>query len=99
MIRRILGEDITLNLTCSTNLPWIYADAGMIEQILMNLVVNSRDAMPKGGQLIITTDVVDIDEGYVLEDPVARVGQFVRLAVSDTGSGIAPAHLPHIFEP
>jgi CheY-like chemotaxis protein len=71
----------------------------MMEQVLVNLVVNARDAMPQGGQVLIVTETVSLDEDYVTASPEARVGEFVVLSVSDSGTGIAPQHLPHIFEP
>lgn len=99
MLRRILGEDITLEVQSSSSLPLIHADAGMIEQVILNLAVNSRDAMPKGGRLTIQTSALNVDEEYVRRIPEASVGPAVCLRVSDTGCGISPANLPHIFEP
>jgi CheY-like chemotaxis protein len=77
----------------------VLADAGMLEQVLLNLAVNSRDAMPRGGQLIVNTTVVRIADGDLGQNPDAYPGEFVCWSVSDTGTGIAPQHLPHIFEP
>jgi PAS domain S-box-containing protein len=99
MLRRLLGEDVQLILNSAPRLPLIHADAGMMDQILVNLAVNSRDAMPRGGRLIIATSARVIDEDYVRLNPEARTGEFVCLAVSDTGHGIAPEHLSRIFEP
>ena len=99
MLRRILGEDIALKVENSSSLPSIYADRGMMEQILLNLSVNSRDAMPRGGELVIATSAVRIDENYTRQNPDASAGEFICLTVSDTGSGIAPENLSHIFEP
>lgn len=99
MLQRILGEDITLRSEYAPNLPLICADAGMIEQVLLNLAVNSRDAMPKGGRLDIATAAETITEAHLLRNPEARPGLFVCLRVSDAGCGIPPEHLPHIFEP
>jgi CheY-like chemotaxis protein len=70
-----------------------------MEQILMNLSVNARDAMPKGGRLYVTTALVTIDETYAAQMPEAAAGDYVCLTVKDTGKGIAPEVLPHIFEP
>jgi two-component system, cell cycle sensor histidine kinase and response regulator CckA len=99
MLRRILGEDIKLQFEGATELPMVYADQGMVGQILMNLSVNSRDAMPKGGQLTIATAVVEIDRAYMEKNPEAHSGKFVRLSVSDTGCGIPPENVSHVFEP
>jgi two-component system cell cycle sensor histidine kinase/response regulator CckA len=77
----------------------VHADAGMLEQILLNLAVNSRDAMPAGGRLVIETAVTAFDELAVKQNPNARLGKFACLSVSDTGSGIPPEVLPRIFEP
>jgi PAS domain S-box-containing protein len=99
MLRRILGEDITLDLKSSAGLPAVNADPGMMEQVLLNLGVNARDAMPRGGELTIRTSVEDVTAEAARQTPDAASGRFVCLSVSDTGSGIAPDHLPHIFEP
>jgi PAS domain S-box-containing protein len=99
MLGRILGEDIELQFNYSPNLPLVHADVGMMEQVLLNLAVNSRDAMPEGGQLSIRISVVDLAKDDPKEHPEGRPGKFVCLSVSDTGSGIKPEVLPHIFEP
>jgi PAS domain S-box-containing protein len=99
MLRRILGEDVALHVDSSPGLPSIKADLGMIEQILLNLSVNSRDAMPRGGRLHIATADVNIDAAVVRQNPEASPGRFVRLSFSDTGCGIAPENLSRIFEP
>jgi nitrogen-specific signal transduction histidine kinase/ActR/RegA family two-component response regulator len=99
MLRRILGEDVTLQVDFSPGLPSIKADLGMIEQVLLNLAVNSRDAMPRGGRLRVRTSAVDIDPATALQNPEAAPGRYVCLSFSDTGCGIAPEHLGRIFEP
>jgi PAS domain S-box-containing protein len=99
MLRRLLGEDITLHVSYTPCLPLVHADLGMMEQILMNLSVNSRDAMPKGGRLFINTSVFTADSAYSEEVPEALPGEYVCLTVKDTGVGIPPEVLPHIFEP
>lgn len=99
MLGRILGEDISIQIDYANRLPSVRADAGMMEQVLLNLAVNARDAMPKGGELIVTTSHVEVDETQTTRNPEAKVGQYVRLSVSDTGSGIDPAILKRIFEP
>ncbi len=99
MLKRIIGEDIQLQCGYAARLPLVRADAAMLEQVLVNLVVNARDAMTKGGQLLVTTERVALDAAYAKFHPEARPGQFVTLKVTDTGAGITPEHLPHIFEP
>ncbi len=99
MLRRLLGEDITLQVNYGPALPLVHADPGMMEQILLNLSVNSRDAMPKGGSLLINTSSVTFDAAHAQQIPNAAPGEYVCLTVKDTGTGIPPKHLPHIFEP
>jgi len=99
LLQRILGEDVSLASNYAAGLPAILADTGMIEQILLNLAVNSRDAMPHGGQLIITTGTEILAPKPAGQNSGAPAGLCVRLTVTDTGSGIAPENLPHIFEP
>ncbi len=77
----------------------IQADPGMMDQVLLNLVVNARDAMPGGGQIIIETTAAEFDEVTAAQSPQARAGSFVCLSVSDAGCGIPPEILPRIFEP
>jgi len=97
MLNRILGEDIDVEFHYTPQPAYVRADPGMIEQVVLNLVVNARDAMPFGGHLSIETALVDgaPEPG----GPVRPTGSWVCLRVTDTGSGIAPEHLPHIFEP
>ncbi|HTA29068.1 MAG TPA: ATP-binding protein, partial [Candidatus Cybelea sp.] len=99
MLRRILGEDVALQVDFSPGLPSITADLGMIEQVLLNLAVNSRDAMPRGGQLTVKTSTVAIDPAAAQYNPEAAPGRFVCLTFSDTGCGIASENLGRIFEP
>jgi len=99
MLRRTLGEDIELQFKFAMEPLFIHADAGMMDQVLMNLAVNGRDAMPKGGRLIVETSTVEFDESVRGQSAHARPGSFVCLSVSDTGSGIPPEILPRIFEP
>jgi len=99
MLSRILGENIAMQLKLAALPMFIQADAGMIDQVLMNLAVNARDAMPNGGQLIIETSGVEFDEFAAAQSPQMQVGSFVRLSVSDTGCGIPPENLQKVFEP
>ncbi|MBI4324897.1 MAG: PAS domain S-box protein [Chloroflexi bacterium] len=99
MLRRIIGEDIALEVNFAPHLPPILADVGMMEQVLLNLAVNARDAMPQGGRLIITTESTLADATLIRRQPAATAGDVVRLTVRDTGSGIGPEVLPRIFEP
>ncbi|HXH06610.1 MAG TPA: PAS domain S-box protein, partial [Vicinamibacterales bacterium] len=100
MLDRLVGEPIALRLACEPNLPAVDADPGMIEQVLMNLVVNARDAMPAGGRIEIATRAVSLDAAAARRrHPEARPGRFVCLSVADTGCGIPPEALEKIFEP
>jgi PAS domain S-box-containing protein len=99
MLDRILGEDIVLEARTSETAAAVEADAGMMEQVIMNLSVNARDAMPRGGFLRIATERVEITEGYTRLRPDARPGSFIRLSVQDTGEGISEQNLLRIFEP
>ena len=99
MLRRLLGETITLEFVPQPSPPMIEADAGTMEQLLMNLSVNARDAMPEGGRLTISTESVAISAEAAGANPEARPGHFLCLTVSDTGCGMDDATLKHIFEP
>jgi len=99
MLGRIVGEDVDIQLDLSPRPLITHADAGMLEQVLMNLVVNGRDAMPKGGRIVIATDDRTFTAGELSLIPGATPGRYVRLRVTDSGGGIRPGDLPHIFEP
>ena len=100
MLGRILGEDVTLQLNYSAVPAIVEADAGMMEQVLMNLAVNARDAMPRGGQLSIENRRLDWTRIMCSAHPEAQPGAFCLLAVSDTGCGMdPPENLARIFEP
>jgi len=99
MLRRLLGETITLQFNPPPEMPLVEADPGMLEQVLMNLAVNARDAMPKGGTLTISSSALQFNEAYVQAHPEARAGAFVCLAVTDTGCGMDRATMARIFEP
>jgi PAS domain S-box-containing protein len=99
LLRRTIGEDIDMK-TNLTNEPWlIKADPGQIEQVLFNLVVNARDAMPSGGTLSIDTDPVTVDEHYAVHHPGTRAGRYMRLRVTDTGTGMSQTTIDRAFEP
>jgi two-component system cell cycle sensor histidine kinase/response regulator CckA len=99
MLERTLGENIAVRLDSASDLPPIYADAGMLEQTIMNLAVNARDAMPNGGELFIGSKVTEVTPSCAQQNPEARVGRFVCLTVADTGVGMGPQMLSRIFEP
>jgi len=99
MLQRLIGEDIALETRYAPGEALIHADPGMMEQVLVNLAVNSRDAMPKGGRLIVETATVALTDTTQFTKPTTRSGEFVRLSVTDTGCGIAPEHLVRLFEP
>jgi PAS domain S-box-containing protein len=99
LLRRLLGEDVALETRFSPGLPLVHADRSMLEQVLMNLAINARDAMPAGGRLVVGLDALEVDaEAARLRRGVAP-GPFIRLTVSDTGCGIPESHVPRIFEP
>ncbi|MDX2092922.1 MAG: MASE1 domain-containing protein [Kofleriaceae bacterium] len=99
MLGRIVGAHVTLRVEQHPAPLVVNVDPGMIEQVVMNLVVNARDAMPTGGQLVIRTGTADIDETAARSVPELVAGRYVSLQVSDTGIGVPPANLEHIFEP
>jgi signal transduction histidine kinase/ActR/RegA family two-component response regulator len=99
MLKRLLGETISLEFQPPAGLPFVQGDAGMIEQVVMNLSVNARDAMPRGGSLNIAIETVPVDTAYVEMHPEGRAGRFVRLRVTDNGCGMNSATLNRIFEP
>ncbi|MFI5118973.1 MAG: PAS domain S-box protein [Thermoanaerobaculia bacterium] len=99
MLRRLIGEDIELVTSLKERLGSVKADTGQIEQVLLNLVVNSRDAMPEGGRLTIETSEVELDESYSTFHFDVPPGRYVVLAVSDTGTGMDAKTLSHVFEP
>ena len=99
MMRRLLGEDVALRLELGSQVGHVWADRGQLEQVLMNLVVNARDAMPSGGEITIATSAVEIDAASAALHPDLTAGSYVRLTVSDTGEGMSPATLARLFEP
>jgi PAS domain S-box-containing protein len=99
LLPRLIGEDVELGIRTSPDLGSIRADASQMEQIIMNLAVNARDAMPTGGRLIIETSNADLDRTYNSTHPIVKPGRYVLLAVSDTGTGMDADTQAHIFEP
>lgn len=99
MLHRILGEDVALQIQGAPAGAGVVADRGMIEQVLLNLVVNARDAMPRGGRLQIRTSEVEFTSEMLVSNAQARIGRFVCLSVTDSGYGIQPEIMPRIFEP
>ena len=99
MLPRLLGEDIQVSLELDPELGSVKADQSQIEQIIMNLAVNARDAMPMGGKLKIQTTNVELDQTYTRNHSGSKIGDYVLLAVTDTGTGMDAATLTHIFEP
>ena len=99
MLPRLIGEDIQILCVAGSELGKVRADHGQIEQVLMNLATNARDAMPRGGKLTIETANVVLDGSYAERRPIVPAGAYVLLAVTDSGEGIAREHLANIFEP
>jgi signal transduction histidine kinase/CheY-like chemotaxis protein len=99
MLRRLLGEHIDITLHGEPGPLWVDADAGMMQQVVMNLCVNARDAMSQGGRLALDARTTEIQPADVLTNTEARPGRFICLSVADTGCGMEPHTLPHIFEP
>lgn len=99
LLNRTLGDHIRLSVEADPELPEIQGDRGLLEQAILNLAVFARDSMLDGGELTITTDLVDFPPNQPRSHPEARAGRFVRIRVRDTGRGIDPKLLPHVFEP
>jgi two-component system, cell cycle sensor histidine kinase and response regulator CckA len=99
MLPRLIGEDIEIVMALDPAIGRVKADQGQLEQVIMNLAVNARDAMPDGGRVVITTANVSLDEAWTRLHPGSKVGDYVMLAVADTGTGIDSETLAHIFEP
>ena len=99
MLRRLLGDNLKLVLQVSPAEVWVEADPGMLEQVVMNLCINARDAMPQGGRLVVRVEPVTIAAASLAQHVEARPGQFVRLTVADNGCGMSAETLGHIFEP
>jgi CheY-like chemotaxis protein len=99
LLGRLMGEHIEMRTRCGANVGHVKADPAQIEQVIMNLVVNARDAMPKGGRLTVETVDVELDSTYARDHVSVKPGPYVMLAVSDSGIGMSPETVAHIFEP
>ena len=99
LLRRLIGEDIEVLTVPANDLGSVKADPGQIDQVIMNLALNSRDAMPNGGKLMLETSNAILDDSYVRQHQPVEPGRYVMLAVSDTGIGMSPETLTRIFEP
>jgi signal transduction histidine kinase len=99
MLRRLIGEDIVMTVNGRAAHPYVRVDPGQVEQVVMNLVVNARDAMPKGGRLIVETADATLDASATADMPDAKPGDYVTLSVSDTGVGMSPEIRARVFEP
>jgi signal transduction histidine kinase/ActR/RegA family two-component response regulator len=99
MLRRVIGEDVKLTIVSKAPRPFVRADAGQMEQVILNLAVNARDAMPQGGRLLVETAEAMVDEDTAAENHEARLGSHVMLSVTDTGVGMPPSVRTRLFEP
>src|SRR5882724_4479846 len=99
LLRRLLAETVEMKTVAGKNVGAVKADPSQIEQVIMNLVVNARDAMPKGGRILIETSNVELDDSYSQDHATVRPGRYVMLAVTDTGVGMTSDTVAHIFEP
>ena len=99
LLQKAIGEQIEMKFVLASDLQMVRADQSQLEQVLMNLCFNARDAMPGGGQLLIETKNVRLDENYTERHEYAKAGDYVSLSISDTGTGMPPEVLAHIFEP
>ena len=99
LLRRVLGEDVHLSVELEPGLWTVVCDPGQVEQVILNLAVNSRDAMPHGGTLVLRTRNLRVDESHAASDGEARGGEWAQLTVQDSGAGMTPEVLAHLFEP
>jgi CheY-like chemotaxis protein len=99
MLHRLIGEDVQLELRLDADAGRVSADPGQLEQVVMNLTVNARDAMPQGGRLTLETAPASLDQSFVAAHPGSSAGAHVRLSIHDTGCGMGPDVLSHLFEP
>ncbi|HXX16513.1 MAG TPA: PAS domain S-box protein [Candidatus Eremiobacteraceae bacterium] len=99
LLPRLIGEDIELLIRTDADLGTVRADASQMEQVIMNLAVNARDAMPNGGKLVIETANAELDHGYIATHPLMKEGPYIQLVVTDSGTGMDAETQAHIFEP
>ena len=101
MLQRLIGSNVTIGLVLAPGPKWVRVDRAQMVQVLLNLVINARDAMPGGGQIEIRTGAIEVSPGHLFDrlNVAVVAGAYAELSVADTGQGIAPQHLPHIFEP
>ena len=99
MLARVIGEHIRFNIRLATNLPAVEADPAMLDQVITNLAINARDAMPRGGSISIATELTTITHQDIQANPDAHLGPHIQISVIDTGTGIRPENLARIFEP
>jgi two-component system, cell cycle sensor histidine kinase and response regulator CckA len=101
MLQRLIGTNMEIDLDLAPGPKWVRVDRAQLVQVLLNLVINARDAMPVGGSIVVRTTTLEVSPGHVLDRLRVSVeaGAYAELAVTDSGEGIAPEHLPHIFEP
>ena len=99
LIGKVVGEHIEVKTSLEKNVPTVYADLGQIEQVVMNLCLNAREAMPKGGRLVVETGDAHLDEDYVRQNPYMRTGRYALLTISDTGVGMDEKIRERVFEP
>jgi len=99
MLRRLIGPEIEFDIWCGTDPVVVMADSGQLQQVVMNLVINARDAMPEGGRLTVRVEPIDLDEAAAVTLTEGHAGRFARLSVSDTGHGISEQTRARLFEP
>jgi PAS domain S-box-containing protein len=99
MLRRLIGEDVTVTTVLAPHLSLARVDRGQIEQVIVNLCLNARDAMPQGGRITIETRLISFDEQYCRSHPAFKPGHFVELSIGDSGTGMTPEVMSHLFEP
>ncbi|MBD0326492.1 MAG: response regulator, partial [Pyrinomonadaceae bacterium] len=99
LLRRVIGEDVEVSFYTATDLAPVFADPSQVEQVVMNLAINARDAMPQGGRLIVETQELALDRAYLRNHPLAKPGRYAQISVSDTGAGMDEQTRARIFEP